>query len=591
MYLRHSVRRKDGKTHTYWRLVRSVRMGKKVRQETVAQLGELDEKGRVRARELAERLGGHAAQPGLFDPPLEKEVVQVRLNGIRLERVRRFGDVWLGDKLWRMAGFDEFFAGRLVRGDEDIPWWTLAELLTVARLCEPSSELHIAEDWLRKTALADILGVDEGKINEDRLYRGLDKLLPLKEALQAHLKGRWEGLFGIRYDLLLYDVTSTYFEGKVEGNLQAQRGYSRDHRPDCKQVCLGLVVTREGMPLGYEVFPGNFNDTKTVKTIVESIEARYGKAERVWVMDRGMVSEAILAWMREGGRRYVVGQPKSELKKHAALLEDTTGWTPVREGVSVQYAQRISGQGGELLVLCRSEDRREKEAAMEALFVKRIETALGQLQRRCRRATKPLSLEQVQRQVGRILEKNQRAGQLFDIVCEVTTQHPSGIRIEWQRNEEKQRLRSHSHGCYALRTNVTDWTEAALWKTYIQLTQVEDAFRAHKSDLEIRPIWHQKADRAQAHIFVCFLAFVLWKLLEQWQCRAGLGNSPRTVLEELGHIHSGDIMLPTTTGERIRLRSIVSPEKAQKIILQRLGIDLPRRMRIPDLDQKCSADF
>lgn len=589
MYLRHSVRRKDGKAHTYWRLVRSVRIGKKVRQETVAQLGELDEKGRIRARELAERLGGHVTQPGLFDPPLEKGVIQVRLNGVRLERVRRFGDVWLGYKLWRMAKLDEFFEQRLARGDEEIPWATMAELLTIARLCEPSSELHIAEDWLRKTALADILGVAEEKINEDRLYRGLDKLLPLKAALESHLKEKWEGLFGIKYDLLLYDVTSTYFEGQVRGNPQAQRGHSRDHRPDCKQVCIGLVVTREGMPLGYEVFPGNLNDSKTVKTIVEGIETRYGKADRVWVMDRGMVSEDILAWLREGGRRYVVGQPKSELKKHAALLESSRDWTEVRDGVVVRYAEMASDAQGDLLVLCRSDERREKEAAMEALFVRRIEEALGRLQRRCEKATKPLSMEQVQRQIGRILEKNQRAAQLFDIRCEATPERASRLRVEWRRDEQKQLQRANSHGCYALRTNVRDWTEAEVWKTYIQLTQVENAFRAHKSELEIRPVWHHREDRAQAHIFVCFLAYVLWKLLEQWQNRAGLGDSPRTILEELGHIQSGDIMLPTTTGERIRLRSIVSPEKAQRPILQRLGIDLPRRMKIPAVESICKV--
>ena len=589
MYLRHTTRRKDGKVHTYWQLVRSVRIGKKVRQETVAQLGELDEKGRLRARELAERLGGHASQPGLFDPPLDKEVVQVRLNGVRLERVRRFGDVWLGYKLWRMAKLDEFFEQRLVRGDEEIPWCTMAELLTIARLCEPSSELHIAEDWLRKTALADILGVAEEKINEDRLYRGLDKLLPLKAALESHLKEKWEGLFGIKYDLLLYDVTSTYFEGQVRGNPQAQRGHSRDHRPDCKQVCIGLVVTREGMPLGYEVFPGNLNDSKTVKTIVEGIETRYGKADRVWVMDRGMVSEDILAWLREGGRRYVVGQPKSELKKHAAQLESASGWTEVRDGVVVRYAEMAPDAQGDLLVLCRSDERREKEAAMEALFVRRIEEALGRLQRRCEKATKPLSMEQVQRQIGRILEKNQRAAQLFDIRCEATPERASRLRVEWRRDEQKQLQRANSHGCYALRTNVRDWTEAEVWKTYIQLTQVENAFRAHKSELEIRPVWHHREDRAQAHIFVCFLAYVLWKLLEQWQNRAGLGDSPRTILEELGHIQSGDIMLPTTTGERIRLRSIVSPEKAPRIILQRLGIELPKRMRIPAVEPVCKA--
>ncbi|MBI4248495.1 MAG: IS1634 family transposase [Elusimicrobia bacterium] len=588
MYLRHTIRRKDGKTHKYWQLVRSVRIGKKVRQEIVAQLGELDAKGRLRASELARRLGGHAERPGLFDPPLEKEVVQVRLNGVKLERVRQFGDVWLGCKLWQMAKLDDFFETYLAPGEENIPWATMAKILTVARLCEPSSELHIAEDWLRKTALADILGVDEEKINEDRLYRGLDKVLPLKSALEAHVKKQWEGLFEIKYDLLLYDITSTYFEGKLEQNPQAQRGHSRDHRPDCKQVCIGLVVTRDGMPLGYEIFPGNLHDSKTVKTTVATIESRYGKADRVWVMDRGMVSDEILTWMREGGRRYLVGLPKSELKKHAAELADAKGWKVVRGGVAVRYAQAIPGDeslGGDLLLLCRSDDRRQKEAAMQELFSKRIEEALAKLQRRCQKAARPLSLEKIQRQVGRLLQRNQRAAKSFIIRCQAASDQPSGLRVEWSRDEAERTFKEQSHGCYALRTNVRDWTEEDAWKTYIQLTQVENAFRAHKSELEIRPIWHHREDRVQAHIFVCFLAYVLWKLLEQWQSRAGLGDSPRTIMEELGHIHSGDVVLPTTTGEKIRLRSIVTPEKAQKIILQ-FGYRLAQAHENPEFGVK-----
>lgn len=587
MYLRHSVRRKDGKSHTYWRLVRSVRVGKKVRQETVAQLGELDEKGRLKAHDLARQLGGHSEQPGLFDPPMEKEVVQVRLNGVKLERVRQFGDVWLACKLWRMAKLDEFFETHLPPGEEDVPWSTMAKILTVARFCEPSSKLHIAEDWLRKTALADILGVDEAKINDDRLYRGLDKVLPWKTALEAHLKGLWEGLFEIKYDLLLYDITSTYFEGKMERNPQARRGHSRDHRSDCKQLCIGLVVTRDGTPLGYEVFPGNLHDSKTVKTIVEMIESRYGKADRVWVMDRGMVSEETLTWMNAGGRRYLVGLPKSELKNHAAAIADPEGWEVIRDGVAVRYAQAVAKtQGAEksdLLLLCRSDDRREKEAAMLDLFSTRIEEALTRLQRRCKKSIRPLSLEKINKQVGRLLQRNQRASKTFLIRCEASPDQPSGVRVEWTRDEAERKFKEQSHGCYALRTNVHDWTQAEVWKTYIQLTHVENAFRAHKSELEIRPVRHQREDRAQAHIFVCFLAYILWKLMEQWQSRAGLGNSPRTIVEELGQIKCGDILLPTTTGERIRLRSIVSPENAQKIILQRLGIELPRRMRIPDL--------
>jgi transposase len=583
MYLRHSLIHKDGKTHTYWRLVRSVRVGKKVRQETVAQLGELDAKGRLRARTLAERLGGHRDQPGLFDQPLEKEVVQIRLNGVKLERVRRFGDVWLGCKLWRMAKLDEFFEGKLERGTEDIPWWTTAQILTIARLCEPSSELHIAEDWLRKTALADILGIVEDKIDDNRLYRGLDKMLPLKAELEVHLKKQWEGLFDIRYDLLLYDVTSAYFEGQANGNPQAQRGYSRDHRPDCKQVCIGLVVTREGCPLGYEVFPGNLHDSKTVRTIVGGMENRYGKADRIWVWDRGMQSAELLPWMQEGGRRYVIALPKSELKKHAEALRDPQGWKTIKDhGVEVKYTLVADPNTGDILLLCRSKDRREKEAAMHARFVRNIEASLKSLHRRLEHSQKPVKIAQVQRQIGRMLQRNQRGAKLVDIRCEAGESNPSGITLSWSRNEEEQSWAELSEGCYVLRTNVQDWKEEDVWSVYIQLTQVESAFRIHKDQLEIRPIWHHKEDRVQAHILICFLAFVLWKLLEQWQSRARLGNSPRTVLEELGHINCGDIMLPTVTGEQIRLRSVVSPEKAQRIILQRLGIDLPRRMRIPE---------
>ena len=267
MYLRHDILRKNGKAYSYWRLVKSVRVGKKVRQQTVADLGPLNRAGQEQARALARKLGGDQEQPGLFDPPIDKEVAEIRLNGVRLERVRRFGDVWLAMKLWRMAGLDTFFEKCLPVGREDIPWSTMAEILTVARLCEPSSELHIAEDWIRKTSLANMLLIDESVINEDRLYRGLDEMLPFKEALEKHLKDKWEGLFEVSYDLLLYDVTSTYFEGQAAGNPQAQRGYSRDHRGDCKQVCVGLVVTKGGFPLGYEQFPGNLHDSETVKQI------------------------------------------------------------------------------------------------------------------------------------------------------------------------------------------------------------------------------------------------------------------------------------------------------------------------------------
>jgi len=586
MYLRRDVIEKDGKNHTYWRLVKSVRVGKKVRQKTVAHLGELRGEKLERAHDLAKRLGGHQEVRGLFDAPIEKEVAEIRLNGVRFERVRKFGAVWLGTKLWRMAKFDEFFEEHLPEGKEDIPWWTLAEILTLARLCEPSSELHIAEDWFRKTALGDLLDVNEEKINDARLYRGLDKVLPLKSALEDHLKKRWEGLFGATFDLLLYDVTSVYFEGQAKANPQAQRGHSRDHRPDCKQVCIGLVVTPEGWPLGYEIFKGNMHDSQTVKTIVETLEKRYGKSNRVWVMDRGMASEENLTWMKEGGRRYVIGCPKSELIKHKEALINTAGWTPLKGGVKIRYAVVSSDKGADKFLLCQSEDRREKEKAMQILFSKRIKEGLKQLTNRLARAKKSIKLQQVERQIGRLLQRNQRSARLFQITSEKTENHPCGVSVTWKQNTEEQTWVDQSAGCYVLQTNISDWEEEDVWRTYIQLTHVEEAFRINKSQLEIRPVFHQTENRVQAHIFVCFLAFVLWKILEGWQSRARLGNSPRTILDEVGQIQSGDVILPTTTGEKIRLRCIARPEQEQKVILQHLGIDLPKRMRLPEFVPK-----
>ena len=373
MYLRHTTITKRGKTHTYWRLVRSVRCGRRVRQETVAQLGELDAQGRLAARGLAERLVGVERQPGLFDDDLPAEPIPLDLRGLRLERGRRFGDVWLALQLWRAVGLDRFLEDALPRGREDVPWATMAAVLVIARLCEPSSELHIAEDWFRRTALDDLLGVPEAKVNDDRCYRALDRLLGQKDALEQHLKDRLGTMFALDYDLLLYDVTSTYFEGQAEANPLAQRGYSRDHRSDCKQVCIGLVVTREGFPLGFEVFAGNRHDSTTLREIVERMEGRYGRSSRVWALDRGMVSEAHLEWLRRRGSRYIVGTPKNQLRAFERELLDGD-WSAIRDGLKVKAVP--DAEGGETYILCRSEDRAAKEQAMRERFAVRIETGL-----------------------------------------------------------------------------------------------------------------------------------------------------------------------------------------------------------------------
>ncbi len=457
----------------------------------------------------------------------------------------------------------------------------MAAVLVIARLCEPSSELHIAEDWYRRTALEDLLGLPADRVNDDRLYRALDRLLPHKEALEQHLVKRLGELFDLSYDLLLYDVTSTYFEGQAERNPLAQRGHSRDHRPDCKQVCIAMVVTREGMPLGYEVFAGNRTDVTTVEEIVEAMEKRYGIAQRVWVMDRGMSSADNVAWLQETGRRYLIGAPKSELKKWSREIADERDWQTVRDGVEAKVCR--GPDGTETFLLCRSSDRWEKERAMHERFSKRIEERLESLGRRLARSRKRLDREAIGRQIGRMLAQNARAAGRYQIDVLDDPSRDSGLRLAWKAKPEWDSWATHSEGAYVLRTNIHDWSEEDLWRTYIQLTEAEAAFRIHKSDLSIRPVWHQKAERVQAHILVCFLAYVLWKTLEQWQRRAGLGNSPRTILEEIGRIQSTDVVLPLAdaSSREIRIRCVVRPDKAQAMLLDRLGLRLPDRLRAP----------
>jgi transposase len=579
MYLRHTTRKKDGKIHRYWSLVRSVRVGRRVIQQTVAHLGELDEHGRVQARALARRLIGEPEQARLFDDGLDATTVPVRLKGVRIERSRQFGDVYLALALWRGTGLSELCERLLPAGKERIAWAKMAAVLVTARLCEPSSELHIAEDWYRRTALVDLLQLEDELVNKDRLYRALDHLLTHKAAVEAHLSCRCGALFAVQNEVLLYDVTSTYFEGQAEANALAQRGYSRDHRPDCKQVCIALVVTFDGFPLGYEVFAGNTHDSQTLQTIVAAMEARHGMLRRVWIADRGMASADNLQWLRETGRRYIIGAPKSELKKFSAALAVTEGWRTIQHGVQVKLARHP--QTEETVILCRSADRRGKERAMHDKFSQRIQQALERLAGRIARAKKPLDATPLNRQIGRILQQNQRAAARFVVELKPDT-CPAGWSLKIAYDAAFDDWAELSEGAYLLRSNITDWSDEQLWKAYIQLTQAEAAFRIQKSQLNVRPIWHQRDDRTQAHILVCFLAFVLWKSLEMWQQRAGLGNSPRTVLEELARIQSHDVVLPTATHGQIRLRCVIQPDAAQTALLDRLGVVLPRRMRLTE---------
>lgn len=582
MYLRHTIRKKDGKVHRYWRLVRSVRVGRRVIQQTVAHLGELDEHGRLEARALARHLIGAPEQARLFDDGSRDVAVAVRLNGIRLERSRQFGDVYLALALWRGTGLATLCERLLSVGKERVAWEKMAAVLVAARLCQPSSELHIAEDWYRRTALGDLLQLDEELVNKDRLYRALDQLLAHKAAIEAHLSRRCGELFSTDDKVLLYDVTSTYFEGQAEANPLAQRGYSRDHRPDCKQVCIALVVTFDGFPLGYEVFAGNTHDSRTLQSIVTTMEARHGVTGRVWIGDRGMASADNLAWLRESGRRYIIGAPKSELRQFAASLAATDGWRTIRDGIEVKLTE--CPETGETIILCRSAERRSKERAIHDKFSHRIEAALARLAARIAAAKRRLDPTQVNRQIGRILQQNQRAAARFEVRLE-DADCPAGFLLKVETKPSFDEWADLSEGAYVLRSNIADWGDERLWKAYIQLTQAEAAFRIQKDQLCLRPIWHQRADRVQAHILVCFLAFVQWKTLELWQQRAGLGNSPRTVLEELARIQSNDVILPTAVAGEIRLRCITEPDAAQAALLDRLGISLPKRMRLNERER------
>jgi len=580
MYLRHMIRKKDGKVHRYWCLVRSVRVGRRVIQQTVAHLGELDEQGQIQARALARRLIDTPEQAGLFADGNEHLTVPVRLKGIRVERSRQFGDVYLALALWRGTGLAQLCNELLPAGKERVAWEKIASVLVAARLCEPSSELHIAEDWYRRTALCDLLQLGDEEVNKDRLYRGLDHLLKHKAAIEGHLSRRAGELFAIENEVLLYDVTSTYFEGEAEANPLAQRGYSRDHRPDCKQVLIALIVTFDGFPLGYEVFAGNTHDSQTVQTIVTTMEARHGVVGRVWIADRGMASRENLAWLRQTGRRYIIGAPKSELKKFAGALADTASWREVREGIEVKLTR--CPDTGETVILCRSAERRSKEQAMHDKFSRRIQVALERLAARITRSKRRLDREQVNRQIGRILQQNQRAAQRFNVRLADDGSGPAGFRLEIEVNASFDDWAALSEGAYLLRSNISDWRDEQLWKAYIQLTQAEAAFRIQKDQLKVRPVWHQRGNRVEAHILVCFLAFVLWKTLEMWQSRAGLGNSPRIILEELARIQSHDVVLPTATLGQIRLRCVTQPDAAQAALLDRLGITLPKRMRLAE---------
>jgi transposase len=585
VFLRQHTRKKGNRVYRYWTLCETRRTDRGPRQRTVAYLGDLDEAARLGVAAAAG--GSLSSQLSLFEsPPPRPEWVEVDLKRLRVERPRDFGGAWLGLEVAERLGLPAFLREHLAAGREDVPWPLMALVLVLGRLCDPSSELALAERVYSRTALPELLGIPPEKVNDDRLYRTLDRLLPCKKALEKHLKSRLGELFGLEYDLLLYDVTSTYFEGQAARNPQAQRGYSRDQRPDCKQVCIALVVSREGMPLGYEVFDGNRADVTTVEEIVEMIEEQYGEADRIWVMDRGMVSEENIEFLQRKQRRYIVGTPKGQLRRFEAELVGQ-GWSEVHPGLEVKLCPAPGG--AETFIHCRSTDRREKEKAMRERAVERLTAKLEALAESCAKRTPGArTVAQVERRVGRILGQASRGTRLLRVeVAEGQLPEgasgPAPVTLTWKYEAGWAEWAQMSEGCYLLRTNVTEWSGEELWRAYIQLTEAEAAFRIQKSDLSLRPIWRRTKERVQAHILVCFLAYVLWTTLEVICREKGLGDCPRRVFDEIAQLRMVEVVLPTRDGIEIRKRCISRPEQLQRTLLQLLEMNPPESLPISDV--------
>lgn len=576
MFLRRVRVRKNGKAHGYWALVKSVRTPRGPRQELVSYLGELtpaEQSEYARVRRVVAEAG--PVQKDLFDPKAGPEWVQVDVGRVRVEQGREFGGSWLALKLWQALEFGRLLERCLPGRGEEIRWGLVGCILTVARLDSPGSELAIEERWYEQTALEDLLGVPAEKVNTDRLYRALDALWPHKREMERHLRDRYRSLFDSRFDLLIYDLTSSYFEGLEQKNDLAARGYSRDHRPDCKQVVIALVVTKDGLPLGFEVFEGNKHDAKTLQEMVTAMEAQYGEMNRVWVFDRGVVSQENLEWLRDRKATYLVGTPRSMLKRHEAALREQ-GWNQVYEDIEVKA---VAGpEGKETFLLCRSQARRQKEAAMHRRFVERIEAGLRAIQKAVSegRLSDPVKIG---RRVGALLKENSRASRAFEV--KVEREAPDGYRVSWTKRADWQTWADLSEGAYLLRTNLKGWSPEDLWKNYMRLAQVEKAFHIVKDDLGIRPIYHQTADRTRAHILVCFLAFVLWKTLEKLCEASGLGSSARTVLAEMKRLVTVDVILPTKDGRELRLRCVSEPDERLKTLLHHLGLQVPKRLALP----------
>ena len=601
MFLRPNRRTKDGKDHNYWSLVETVRTPDGPRQRTLCYLGELNSSAQARWLKTIEVFNeqGEAQQLKLFPsqvepPPDNPLVARVLLNKVRLERTRQFGSCWLGLQLWKRLELDRFFEDAVDEHEADVPWSRVAAVLAINRLCAPGSELAIEERWYPSTALDDLLGIEEGKINDTRLYRCLDRILPHKTKLERHLKQRYGELFGAEFDVLLYDLISTYVEGAAEKNPMMRRGYSRDHRPDCEQIVIALIVNNEDFPFSYETFGGNRADVSTMETILRMVERKCGKARRIWVFDRGIVSEKNLEAIRKRSGQYLVGTPRRQMKLfEQELLKDDR----VQVKPDVEVKKVTIPQGEETYILCRTAGRKKKEQAIRNRFSTRMEDALKRLAKAIETG-RLKDRNKMERRLGRIQASRPQVSDLYDLALRDT---PHGLRLQWSIKEDRKLWRGLREGAYMLRTNLQAGSAEELWSRYMQLTEAEASFRALKSELSIRPLFHQLEPRVKAHVMVVFLGYALSVTLKHLLKRraalvpqpsvSGVTNaqplSAMKALALLSTLQSADIVLPTTDGREIRLRRITEPSAEQKALLQQLGLGLPERF---ELNPKCSVD-
>jgi transposase len=598
MFLRRYVRTKAGKKHIYFALVESVRTDAGPRQQVIAHLGELNanQERRWQRTVVFHNRQGDAEQLRLFPDddtaplPDDPDVVRVRVSDVSWSNCRRFGDVYLARWLWNLLDLDTIINRHVPQGKETVRPADVIAIEVINRLCAPCSEFALAEHWYASTGLEDLLGVPDDAITKDRLYRMLDRFLKGQTGIENDLKDRFQGLFKLEYDVLLYDLTSSYFEGLAEENELAKRGYSRDHRSDCKQIVLALVVTREGFPLAHYTLVGNTKDVQTVRRIVGEIEARFGKSQRVWVMDRGMISEDTLAFLSEPDRRYVLATRRHELTAFQEELSKA-GWQslPEQPGVAVKALERQ----GVYYLLARSNDRKKKERAIRRRQRRSLAAAIRRLQARIAKG-RLKKRDKISEAIGRLKGRYPKAAPFVNLT--VGSEEAASLQVEWKVDKFKDALRRD--GAYLLRSNQSGWSAEQFWETYMQLTTVEHAFRVLKSELLLRPIWHHYGGRTQAHVFVCVLAYALWKTLDHLIKQAGLqtlihkpslrayGNAvpkprpmtPEVVLRELGEIRIGDIELATTDSRRLVFRRVARPDAEQKRILHALGIIMPERM-------------